>query len=126
MTNLFKKCLVLVLAGWLTLSVTGCVAVLAGGGAVLWQAGKVISEENTSLTKGVAAVETAFKNKKIAATDKVSKNAVTQLRGEDQAGTKVAVDIFSKGPKNVRIEIRYGIGEESPARDLLNEIKKRL
>lgn len=106
---------------------SGCFALLGGvGGTVLWQGGKVISEENTSMARGVSATEAAFKTEKVILTDKVIKNEVTQLRGEDQANKKVAVDVFSKGPKNVRIEIRYGLGEETPARELLNEIKRRL
>ncbi len=111
----------------LSLSLGGCIAVLAGaGGTALWQSGKVITEENTSMAKGVAATESTFKAQKITLTDKVTKDEVTQLRGQDQANTKIAVDVFSKGPKNVRIEIRVGIGEEGPARELMNAIKKRL
>ena len=108
-------------------SLTGCLALLAGaGGTALWQMGKVISEEQVSMERGVKAVESAFKAEKITLEDKVIKSEVTQLRGKDKNGTKVAVDVFSKGDKNAKIEIRYGIGEETPARNLLNEIKERL
>ncbi len=108
-------------------ALTGCVALLAGaGGTVLWQMGKVISEEQVSMEKGVKAVELAFKAEKIVLEDKVIKNEVTQLRGKDKNDTKVAVDVFSKGDKNSKIEIRYGFGEETSGRDLLNKIKGRL
>ena len=123
---MFKK----ILSGFLLVSVvvlsSGCVALLAGGGTALWHAGKVISEETSSMERGAKATEAAFKAKKITLTDKVVKNEVTQLRGKDQYDTKVAVDILDKGPKNMRIEIRYGLGEETPARELLSEIKRRL
>ena len=106
---------------------SGCVALLAGaGGTVLWQAGKVISEESVPMEKGVQAVESAFKAEGITLEDKVVRYEATQLRGKDENETKVAVDVFSKGDKNSKIEIRYGIGEETPARDLLNQIKRRL
>jgi len=106
---------------------SGCVALLAGvGGTALWQGGKVISEELVSLERATTATEAAFKAKKITQTDKVTKSEVVQLRADDANNTRVAVDIFEKGAKNVRIEIRYGLGEETPARDLLSEIKKRL
>ncbi|MBU2044031.1 MAG: DUF3568 domain-containing protein [Candidatus Omnitrophica bacterium] len=105
---------------------SGCLALLAGGGTAFWQAGKVISEEAVSMSRAVKAVEASFKADKISVTDKVTKNKVVQLRGQDQTGKKVAVDVFDKGPKNVRLEVRYGLGEESPARNLLTEIKKRL
>lgn len=110
----------------ISISLCGCVAVLAGaGGTSLWQAGKIVSEEAVSMSKAVSAAESAFKAKKITLTEKVSKNEVTQLRGKNQAGQKVAVDIFVKGPKSVKIDIRIGMGEETPARELLKEIKKR-
>jgi len=120
-----------ILAAVLVLScvplLSGCFALLAGaGGTMLWQGGKVISEETTSMARATSAVESAFKAQGITVQDKVVKNDVTQLRGEDKTNKRVAVDVFSKGPKNVRLEIRYGIGEETPARDLLNVIKKRL
>ena len=122
-----KKFLIITCVGVLSLSTTGCIAILAGaGGTALWQAGKVVSEENVSMPKGVTATEAVFNAQKITMTDKVIKSDATQLRGEDQAGTKIAVDVISKGPKSVRIEIRVGIGEEGPARELLNAIKKRL
>ena len=117
---------VFLLAG-MTIYLSGCVALLAGvGGTAFWQAGKVISEESVSMAKGVKATESVFKAKKIILTEKVTKKAVTQIRGKDRLNKKIAVDVFDKGPKHIRIEIRYGFGEETPARDLLNEIKRRL
>jgi hypothetical protein len=112
-----------------SLSLCGCFLLVAGagaGGTVLWQAGKVASEESVSMERAVMAAESAFKTKNINLTDKVIKAEVTQLRGDDQANKKVAVDIFSVGSRNSRIEIRYGFGEEGPARAILNEIKGRL
>ena len=108
-------------------SLTGCVALLAGaGGTALWQMGKIISEEQVSMERGVKAVEAAFKTRKITLEDKVIRSEVTQLRGKDKNNIKVAVDVFSKGDKNAKIEIRYGVGKEAPARELLNQIKRRL
>lgn len=98
---------------------SGCVALIAGaGGTAFWQAGKVISEESVSMEKGVKAVESTFHAKNITITEKVTKSQVTQLRGRDQANTKVAVDVFYLGPKNAKFEIRYGLGEETPAREI--------
>ena len=111
----------------MSMTLCGCVALLAGAaGTALWQAGKVISEETVSMSKAVSATERVFKAKKITLIEKVSKNKVTQLRGKNQANKRVAVDVFLKGPRNVRIEIRIGIGEETLARELLEDIKKRL
>lgn len=122
-----KKVLNIFLLAGMTISLSGCIALLAGaGGTVFWQAGKVISEESVSMAKGVKATESAFKAKRIILMEKVTKSAVTQIRGKDQFNKKIAVDVFDKGPKNIRIEIRYGFGEETPARDFLNEIKRRL
>ena len=123
MKRLFSIVLVMCLAPLFS----GCVALLAGaGGTALWQAGKIISEEPISMERGVKAVESAFKAENITLEDKVVRNKVVQLRGKDENDTKVAVDVFSKGNKNSKIEIRYGIGEDIPARDLLNQIKRRL
>ncbi|MDD3374732.1 MAG: DUF3568 family protein [Candidatus Omnitrophica bacterium] len=122
-----KKLFTFILALCLLSSLTGCVALLAGaGGTALWQAGKVISEEQVSMEKGSMAVESAFKAKGIILENKVARNDVTQLRGKDKNDLRVAVDVFSKGDKNIKIEIRYGIGDETLARDLLNQIKRYL
>lgn len=122
-----KKALNVFLLAGITISLSGCIALLAGaGGTAFWQAGKIVSEESASMTAGVKSTESAFKSERIELTDKVIKNKVTQIRGKDQSDKKVSVDIFDKGPKNIRIEIRYGFGEETPARDLLNAIKGRL
>ena len=122
-----KKLFITVLTICLLPTLTGCFALLAGaGGTALWQAGKIVSEELVSMEAGVKAVEVAFKDKNITLEDKVIKSEVTQIRGKDKNGTKVAVDVFSKGDNNSKIEIRYGIGEETAGRELLNQIKKRL
>jgi len=122
-----KKALNVFLLAGITISLSGCIALLAGaGGTAFWQAGKIVSEESASMTAGVKSTESAFKSERIELTEKVIKSTVTQIRGKDQFDKKVAVDIFDKGPKNIRIEIRYGFGEETPARDLLNAIKGRL
>jgi hypothetical protein len=123
--NIVVVCVLLTAA----LSLCGCFLLVAGagaGGTILWQAGKVASEESASMERAIMAAESAFRAKSITMKDKVIKDEVTQLRGEDQAGKKVAVDVFSVGSRNSRIEIRYGLGDEVPARDLLNEIKRRL
>jgi len=108
---------------------TGCAVFLIGagaGGTVLWQGGKVISEENASMTQAVSATKAVFKAKKINLTTEVTKNAVVQLRGEDTKNTKIAVDIFEVSSHSVRIEIRVGLGEDIAGRQLLAQIKKRL
>lgn len=111
----------------LTLASNGCVALLAGaGGGVLWQAGKAISEENVSMDRGAAAVHSVFRANQIKLKEEVSKTRSTQIRGERLDGAKVAVDVISLGPRNVRFEVRVGIGEKSGAREILSQIKKAL
>ncbi|MDP8263922.1 MAG: DUF3568 family protein [Candidatus Aceula lacicola] len=123
MKKLFSLALVICVLPLLT----GCIALLAGaGGTTLWQMGKVISEEQVSMERGAAAVESAFKARNIILEDKVVKGDVTQLRGKDESNTRVSVDVFSKGNKNIKIEIRYGVGDETLARALLTQIKERL
>ena len=78
------------------------------------------------MIRAVAAVKAAFGAKRITLKDEVTKIRVTQIRGEDPSGAKVAVDVLSTGPKSSRIEIRVGLGEKSAARELLDEIKRRL
>jgi hypothetical protein len=103
------------------------VGILAGaGGTVLWQGGKVISEENVTMERAVAATKEAFKAKKMTLTDQTTRDTVTQLRGDDSSQTKIAVDVFVTGSKSCRIEVRVGLGEEKAGRELLSEIKRRL
>ena len=124
---MFRKILAVCLCAGLTAASSGCVALLAGaGGTVLWQGGKVISEESVSRDRAVSAVKGAFRSKNITLTDEVKKNEVTQLRGSDPSHAKVAVDVFETGSRSVRIEIRMGLGEKVAARDLLTLIKRYL
>jgi len=106
----------------------GCVALLAGaGGTVVWQGGKVISEERSvSMSRAAAAVKAAFKARKIKLTEEVTKTKAVQLRGEDQSGANVNVDVILTGPNSCRLEIRVGMGDKSASRQLLDDIKARL
>jgi len=107
---------------------TGCAVLLVGagaGGAVLWQGGKVISQETVSVERAVGAIKSVFKARDISLMSEVIKEKVVQLRGEDKNSKKVAVDVFKMGSREVRIEIRVGLGEEQAARELLREIKMR-
>jgi len=125
---MLQKIFICLVLGAMVLVLTGCAAVLIGagaGGTVLWQGGKVVSEENTSIKQAVSATKAVFKAKKITLKDEVTKVGVVQLRAEDASHKKVAVDVFEINPKSVRIEIRVGIGEEIAARDLLAQIKRR-
>ncbi|MBM3251349.1 MAG: DUF3568 family protein [Candidatus Omnitrophica bacterium] len=124
---MFKKIYLSLLLVGFALTSSGCVAFLAGaGGTVLWQGGKVISEENTTMERAVIATKEAFKAKKITLTDQTIRDTVTQIRGDDSSQTKIAVDVFVTGAKSCRIEVRVGLGEEKAGRELLSQIKKRL
>ncbi|MBI3332930.1 MAG: DUF3568 family protein [Candidatus Omnitrophica bacterium] len=121
-----------ILAGILLISAAlgsaGCVALLAGaGGTVVWQGGKVISEERkVPMDRAVAAVKAVFRARKITLKEDVSKTKATQLRGEDPSGANVNVDVISTGPTSSRLEIRVGLGDKSAARQLLDDIKERI
>lgn len=123
--KLYKLTAVVFLAGS-ALSLGGCLAVAAAGGAVAWQEGKVISEEKVKRDRAVDAVKGAFKAKNIKLTEEVKKNRSTQLRGEYPDGANANVDVLAAGTDSVRIEIRVGIGLKDPARELLDEIKRCL
>ena len=106
---------------------SGCVAMLAGaGGTVVWQGGKVISEEGVPMERAVAAVKSAFRARKITLTGEVTRTKATQIRGEDPSGANVNVDVISTGPKSSRLELRVGLGDKSASRELLDDIKGRM
>ena len=124
---MIRKLSAMIFLAVFAMSSSGCVALLAGGGAVLWQGGKVISEErSTSMERGVRAVKATFQAKNIRLTEEVTKKKVTQIRGEDPSGANVNIDVFKTGENSSRLEIRYGLGEKAPAREILDEVKKRL
>ncbi len=104
----------------------GCVAIAAAGGAVAWQGGKIISEERVDRDRAVRAVEAAFISSNIKLTEKVTKTRATQIRGEYPDGANVSVDVIPVGSRNCRLEIRVGIGQKQPARELLDKIKSRM
>ena len=109
------------------ISLTGCAAVLIGagaGGTVLWQAGKIITEETQTPGVLAQATKAAFEAQEIALVSEVSKDAAIQLRGQNTDLKKVAVDLIRINDQLTRMEIRVGVGERDLSRELLAEIKK--
>lgn len=123
---MLRKILAGVAATGLAAVCSGCVAIAAAGGAVAWQGGKVISEERVARDRAVRAVEGAFIAANIRLTEKVTKTRATQIRGEYPDGANASVDVIPVGPQNCRIEIRVGIGQKQPARELLDKIRSRI
>jgi len=126
MVKFYKSGIMVVVCAMLA---SGCAAVLVGaGGTALWQHGKIVSEEPKPVSEVQAATKEAMKVKKITINDEVARDNFVQLRGDDQDGEKIAVDIILTSSTASRIEIRVGVGvgKKQPARDLLLEIKKQL
>ena len=123
---MFRKILAGVAVAGLAAVSSGCVAIAAAGGAVAWQGGKVISEERVDRDRAVEAVAGAFIAENIRLTEKVTKTRATQIRGEYPDGANASVDVIPVGPHNCRIEIRVGIGQKQPARELLDKIRSRI
>ena len=124
--GIIRKIVAGVLLAGLAAACSGCVAIAAAGGAVAWQGGKVISEERVDRDRAVRAVEAAFISSNIKLTEKVTKTRATQIRGEYPDGANASVDVIPVGPRNCRIEIRVGIGQKPPARELLDKIRSRM
>jgi len=72
---MFRNILIVIVLISTCLVSSGCIALLAGaGGTVLWQGGKVISEESASMQRAASATKAVFKAKNITLTDEVTKN----------------------------------------------------
>lgn len=70
-------------------------------------------------------MEDAFRAEKIVLTQQVRKNRATQIRGEFPDGANAYVDVLPTGENSCRVEIRVGVGQKRPARELLEKIRSR-
>ena len=110
-----------------SLYIAGCAAVVVGaGGTMLWQHGKIVSEEPKPVAKAVAAAKAVLQENLIEIKDEVAREKFVQLRGEDAEKKKVAIDLIQTGDNSTRIAIRVGMGERETARQLLLDLKDRL
>lgn len=109
----------------------GCVALLAGAaggaGTAVWLSNKLTQDVNAPAARVVNAAKASLKKMKLNVDKETTTEDVTQIISEYTDGKKVWVDVHQVTEKSSRLEIRVGVvGDEEPARKILDEILKRL
>jgi len=126
-----NKILVTVLLGMLSVSLTGCVALLAGtaggAGTSVWLSNKLVQDVDASFDKSISAAKSALEVLKLTIKKETKKEEVAQLKSEYYDNKMIWIDIHKTAINKSRIEVRVGIkGDEIAARKILDEILRKL
>jgi len=125
---MYKKLLNLVFVSILFLSLSGCVALVAGtaggAGTALWLEGKISEEVNAPLNKVVKAVTAAMRDMRLEVTKTTVKEEVAQIKGKYTDGRIIWIDVKRLSDRSSQIEIRVGMrGDKDVSTKILNRIK---
>lgn len=113
------------------LSLSGCVALVAGAaggaGTAVWLSGKLTQEVNVSFERSVSAVESALKSLNLTVVKKTTKKDIAQIINRYTDGKTLWVDIRPINVSVTRIDVRVGVtGDEDAARKIMLTIKRYL
>jgi hypothetical protein len=105
------------------LNLTGCIPLLAGGGAAKWLTDKLVQNVNATYEQTIDAARSGLTALNLNITKENSSTKATQLRAQYTDGRKVSVDILSMGGDKARLEIRVGmVNGQEESRKILNSI----
>lgn len=126
-----KKISFLVLITILSISLCGCVALLAGAaagaGTASWLSGKLIQEVNASFEKTIQASKQALGSLKLKVTKETIKDDTAQIMGNYTDGKTIWIDIHRVSAGVCRLEVRVGAAsDKDAARKILNKIAQYL
>ncbi len=124
---MFKKTIALLVSGLLLISMSGCVAILAGAaggvGTATWLSGKLSREVNASFERTLEATKSALKSLRLGVRKETKKEDVAQVMSNYTDGRTIWIDIHKVSESISRVEIRVGAaGDKEVARKILNRI----
>jgi hypothetical protein len=128
---MFKKTIIFVTLIGLSLSLCGCIALLAGAvggaGTAAWLSGKLVQEYNVPSDRAIKATHNALSSLKFPITKETTTNDVTQIMSKYSDGKTIWIDIKSTTQAACRIEIRVGAtGTKEAERKILTKISAYL
>ena len=126
-----RKIIVLITLIGLSLSLCGCVVLLAGAvggaGTAAWLSGKLTQEFNVPSDRAVRATHNALESLKLPITKETATSEVTQIMSRYNDGKTIWIDIKSTTQAACRVEIRVGAtGSKEAERKILTKISSYL
>ncbi|MCG8431454.1 MAG: DUF3568 domain-containing protein [Candidatus Omnitrophica bacterium] len=123
-----KKIALYACAAVCVVSLSGCVALLAGAGGAagtaVWLSGKLTQEFNAPYSRSIEAVEEALASLDYAVSKKTVKSTVAQVMSNHADGRTIWIDIRPVGSQRTRIDARVGmVSDEIAARELMDAIE---
>ena len=115
----------------MSVSICGCVALVAGvaggAGTATWLSNKLVQEVNAPFDKTIQAVKSGLKALGLDVTKETKKDMVAQIMSNYTDGKTVWIDVHKVSESTSRVEVRVGmIGDEEAARNILESIMKYL
>jgi len=129
--GMLKRVCVLFFSVLLLVSISGCVALLAGAaggaGTAVWLSGKLTQEVNASFERTLQASKSALKSLKLEVTKETIKEDIAQVMSNYTDGKTIWIDIHRVSQKVSRLEIRVGAaGDKGAAHKILDKIIRYL
>ena len=124
---MFKKTITFITLIGLSITLCGCVALLAGAvggaGTAAWLSGKLVQEFNVPSERAIRATHNALESLKLPITKETTTSDVTQIISRYTDGKTIWIDIRSTTQAACRIEIRVGAtGTKEIERKILTKI----
>lgn len=121
----------LIVAGFLLMSMCGCVAVVAGTaggvGTATWLSGKMSQDYNVSRDTAVRAVKMSLDALKLEITKETRAEEVTQVKGKYTDGREIWIDVRKITDSSSRVQVRVGaMSDKAAAEKIMKKIDSYL
>ena len=126
---MIKNIIIFIVIALFSLSISGCVALLAGAaggaGTAVWLSGKLTQEVNVSSQRSLKACKSALDSLDLLITKETQKEEIIQIISKYRDGKTIWIDIRPITLKTSRIEVRVGaVADEAAAQEIMERILK--
>jgi len=128
---MFKKTIIFITLIGLSITLCGCVALLAGAvggaGTAYWFSGKLTQDFNAPYSRAIQAVHSALDALKLPITKETTTTEVTQILSKYSNGATIWIDIKLTTQAATNIAVRVGAkGNKEAERKIMEKISKYL
>ncbi|MDD5165835.1 MAG: DUF3568 family protein [Candidatus Omnitrophica bacterium] len=125
---MFKKMVLFISLGMLLVSISGCIALLAGGaaggGTAIWLSNKLTQEFNAPYEQAINAAKEALRSFNLEITKESKEADVAQIKSKYTDGKEIWVDIRKITERSTKVEVR--VGAVKPDKEAAAKILKRI
>jgi len=128
---MFKKTIIFITLIGLSITLCGCVALLAGAaggaGTAYWLSGKLAQDFNAPYSRAIQAAHNALDALKLPVTKETATTEVTQIISKYTNGATIWIDIKLTTQTATNIAVRVGAkGDKEAERKIMTKISKYL